>query len=174
MKKSRNIKIGLVIIILLLLIGVTSRVSYSIKNKEAEIYINSEEYYIDGDLIKPIKLKTPKEEFQKSFKATANTLKLDCENGTEYVGTNCIIKTVNSNESISEYKAVVYGDISGDGKGTITDIVKILEQKDKNDAELAAGDIDYNKKVDKEDAVLLAKNILLNEEILLPKSEEVP
>lgn len=173
MKKSRNIKIGIGIIVLLLVV-VTFRVSYSFKNKEAEIYINNEDYYIDDNLIKPIKLNTPKAEFVNSFKATANTLKLDCDNGTDYVGTNCVLKTVNSNESISEYKTVVYGDLNGDGKGTITDIAKIIEEYDKSDAELAAGDIDYNEKVDKNDAVLLAKNIILNEEILLPKSEEVP
>ncbi len=173
MRMGKKIKIGITAIALVLVVGVTFSVSYAYKSKKADIYVNNEEYYIEDDLIKPVKLKTSKTEFQKAFATTGDMLTLECENGTEYVGTNCALKAEIEGESATEYKVVVYGDLSGDGRGTITDIVKMVSKYERSAAEEEAGDIDYNEKIDIDDAKLLAKNIILNEEILLPKSKEV-
>jgi len=108
----------------------TFRVSY-VDSKDLFNYVKK--YIIDNtlDLIKNISDRTTTEEFQKNVEIVDNgNIKIYDETGKEevsdYVGTGMIARINNEyDRSLLDMDVVVKGDVTGDGKITITDIIKV-------------------------------------------------
>lgn len=149
-----------------------------INQKEAELSIKSEKYYIENSLIKPVELKTTKEDFLSAFSATNGNLNLECSNETNYVGTSCKLQTKSDTTTTSENQIVVYGDVTGDGQSTITDIVKTIMYAEKQtgletDADKEAANIDYDETISINDAVSMADHHMQDIKIPLPTDEKL-
>lgn len=145
---------------------------------EANLEIQEDNYFIADDYIQSIFLKTDKNKFLSGFKATSGTLNLDCNNHSNYVGTGCFLKTLLNENVTSSHGVVVYGDVTGDGVASITDMVqlvlhanekKILSEKIKQ----VAADIDYDKNVTVDDAMSLAIHVQADIPLLHPSSKDI-
>lgn len=123
--------------------------------KEAleEINIVTEKYNVDEKYISNISTKTNMDQFINDLETNADDVVILKEDGStlkrdEMIGTGMTIKLIRNNDQSKyvEYKAVVTGDVSGDGKITATDLSvlkqTVMETTKLQDEFFKAADID--------------------------------
>ena len=145
---------------------------------EANLQIQEENYFIADDYIQSISLKTDKNKFLSGFKAISGILNLDCNNNSTYVGTGCLLNTLLNDSVTSSHGIVVYGDVTGDGVASITDMVQLVmhfsEKKIFSEKiQQVAADVDYDKKVSIQDAISLASHVQEDIALLHPSSKDI-
>lgn len=137
---------------------------------EGNFQIVSEQYIVEDKKIKAVAPKTEKSKFLNSFQTQNILLDLNCNNGTDYVGSGCIMNLHNQDLKSENYNIAVTGDVTGDGNHTLTDIVKIATYAEKksgfsNEIYIDAADIDQNKTVTVDDTKTLAYYTIQNLEV---------
>ena len=134
---------------------------------EEKLYLSSEKYKIDSDYISKVEKETKLVDYINNFE-TNGKIEVIKDNGTqlkdnEYVGTGMTMIITKDNEKITK-KIAVSGDLSGDGKISITDLSTInhvllnlltLE----NEYKIAA-DLDENGKISITDLSTINKMVL--------------
>ena len=95
---------------------------------------------------------------------TLNGKKADGTENTGAVGTGNKIAVYANGTLVKQYDVVIYGDINGDGKSSVVDLVmmqkQILGTSQLSGAYAAAADISRDGKVSVKDLVLLQKHII--------------
>ncbi|MBQ8681321.1 MAG: Ig-like domain-containing protein [Bacilli bacterium] len=181
MKKNHLIILVVMVIGIIFVFPSNEQRKVEVKNNsymEANVEIQEESYFIDNGFIQPIALKTLRSNFLNGFKATSGSLNLSCANEGNYVGTGCFLETILNNDKTSSYEVIAYGDVTGDGLGTITDIVKMVMYSKKSvgingNANKIAADIDYDSKISEDDAITLAAHLHDAVPIPTPTSKNV-
>ncbi len=131
--------------------------------KTENMTITSDKYLIEKPYIKWLSTRTIKDNFTEDLMVTDGMPVLKCDNNTNYVGTGCkIYLTESTGESSSTiYNPVVFGDVTGDGESTITDMVKIATYANKNigletEPQKLAADINLDNNISLNDSSVLA------------------
>lgn len=137
---------------------------------EGNFELTSEKLIIENNYIKSVPAKTEKDKFIPFFKVNNATLGIKCENGTNYIGSNCILNVTPSYHTTLDYKIVVTGDLNGDGVNSVTDAIKMENYKNdktslKEESYILASDIDNNKDTTDEDISSLAQYVVRNKTI---------
>ena len=102
-----------------------------------------------------------------------------CDSQSDYIGTGCSVQFIASDHEEVNYPLIVYGDVNGDGKSTITDIVQIVKEVKEGNVfsdqlfKMAA-DVDQDDSISITDAVALATYTLNNKNIPIRLSDETP
>ena len=135
-----------------------------------QMTISSEAYLLEKSFVKFVQPQTNKEKFLTGFKVENATLNLDCENGTDYIGTACLMNVTDLSKIVTPYSVVVVGDVNGDGKQTITDIVKVATYAEKKsglsgESYIMAADYNDDNTVTSNDTNSLAYYMIGKEEI---------
>jgi len=130
------------------------------------------DYYFDADYIKGITLNTKVEDFRNNLEnkfLNSSNYQLNC-NGNLYVGTGC---KLDYNNKI--YTTIVHGDLNGDGKSTMTDVVSMVRfsnnKMNLDQQSIVAGDINNNGKIDDLDIKLNSLYVVKGVEFV-PSSEQ--
>lgn len=139
---------------------------------DKQMTISSDNYLLEESFVKFVQPKTNKEKFLTGFKVENATLNLDCENGTDYVGTACLMNVTDLSKQVTPYSVVVVGDVNGDGKQTITDIVKVATYAEKKsglskETYVLAADYDNDDNISSKDTNSLAYYMVGNDELPL-------
>ena len=136
-------------------------------------YVSAKQYYNDGSYIKGIDINTSKSLFIDNIKSNLTfglDSSLNCNNGTNYVGTGCVVDTGNE-----EYETIVDGDVNGDGTITMIDIVRlVLFQKNKYELDkifIEASKV--NGSDDINNTLKLLSNYLIKNESISEESTEI-
>lgn len=97
------------------------------KSGTGEYKITSEKYTV-GDYITGVSQNTGSSDFTKSFSVDNCSVKLLSAQGTEYSGTICTgnkLAIYQNNTLVKTYTIIVTGDVNGDGKVGMSDLVKV-------------------------------------------------
>lgn len=146
---------------------------------ENKLGVTSDQYLIKDSIIKNVPLNSLKSNFLSFFNVLDGELKLVCENGTDYVGTGCLLKNVSGDEELGSYEISVSGDVSGDGSHTITDVIKILKHVRKKSefnksVLIESADVDFDDGISELDVKVLAQYLTENKIIEDFPDKEVP
>ena len=138
----------------------------------------SERYVIQNNVIKSGFSSILKKNFLSDF-AVSNEEKMEysCDSQSDYIGTGCSIQIIADASEEVNYPLIVYGDVNGDGKSTITDMVQIAKDVRKGNGfsdqlfKMAA-DVDQDDSISITDAIALATYTLNNKNIPIRLSDE--
>ena len=131
------------------------------------------DYYFDTDYIKGIILNTKVEDFRNNLEnkfLNSSNYQLNC-NSNLYIGTGC---KLNYNNKI--YTTIVHGDLNGDGKSTMTDVVNMVRHLNNkinlDQQSVIAGDINNNGKIDDLDIRISSLYVVRDVKIIPPSNSE--
>lgn len=130
-------------------------------------------YIIKENLMTNIKIETQLNNFQLGLDEKYMIKIYTKDNNVKTNGniiTGDIIKIYENDTIITEYIAVVKGDINGDGKFSLNDVIKIIKHYTgsstiKEKPYVTAGDINNNDKVDINDIIKISKSYINNSEL---------
>lgn len=134
--------------------------------KEGDVLID-ETLEIDGNLISKIGAKMTAGEFKDKFKTTYTTLVKDINDKNildeELIGSGAKLQIIDSNnELVYEYYAVIFGEVTGDGKINSGDLLRIVKHLNSvaifdNQAMFKAADVTYDNKINSGDLLKIVK-----------------
>ena len=133
-------------------------------------------YTVDGNYLKYVEERTTVTEFMEKSKLNSSSIKVTDTSNQEKTGEDLIATgskvQITTNTTNHVYTIVVAGDVNGDGKTDIKDILKInkhrLNKIKLTDEYLIAADTDYNDKADIKDILKINKYRLRKIDTILP------